>query len=531
MFIVNEDMSIYVTRGDIIFFGVTADENGGNYKFQPGDVVRIKVFEKKACENVAFQKDFPVTEETEMVEIFLSEEETKIGEVISKPTDYWYEVELNPYTNPQTIIGYDDEGPKIFKLYPEGKDIEPSTPSEEDIPVVDNELDLTSTRPVQNQAIARAITKLGSDVEKAIMLSMEAEETMSKVGVNYDLLWENTEPGNAISDNTNIKIGADILSNYDNFCITYKYMTTNAYDQYYVMLKNRHANDTEYVTGVPGGHLTTALVDFCSINGVAMPVRRLLMVTSDGESIYIGKCVCVSAAANDEKDYSNYLIPCKIYGVVQSGFVNQDITGLQEDINNLLNDVADLKYTPIDITKIANNVSTVEIGTVVNEVVVSWTLNKEPASQTLDGETVEVSARSKTLSNLSLGANRTFTLAVTDERDATDSASTTVSFVNGVYYGVVESDADIDSAKILTMTRKLQSSKGVTFTVDAGEAQQILYAIPTRYGTPNFNVGGFEGGFSLAKTFDFTNGSGYTESYDVWLSENTGLGSTTVKAT
>lgn len=168
MFIINEDKSIYITRGDVAFFSVkTETETGEAYIFQAGDVVRFKVFEKKACENVVLQKDFGIEAETEEVGIYLEEKDTKIGDVISKPVDYWYEVELNPYTDPQTIIGYDEDGAKIFKLFPEGnekEDDEPITP--EDIPVVDEALDLTSTRPVQNQAIARAILKI-NDVVKA----------------------------------------------------------------------------------------------------------------------------------------------------------------------------------------------------------------------------------------------------------------------------------------------------------------------------------------------------------------------------
>lgn len=120
MFQINDDLSIYVTRGDAVFLTVSAEEDGATYKFQPGDVVRIKVFEKKACENVVLQKDFPVVEETETVDLFLIKQETEIGEVISKPVDYWYEIELNPDTNPQTIIGYDEDGAKVFKLMPEG---------------------------------------------------------------------------------------------------------------------------------------------------------------------------------------------------------------------------------------------------------------------------------------------------------------------------------------------------------------------------------------------------------------------------
>ena len=124
MFVINADNSIFATRGDIVSFDVTAlDSTGANYTFQYGDTVRFKVFEKKACENVVLQKDFTVQAEAEKVEIVLTGQDTKFGEVISKPMDYWYEVELNPLVNPQTIIGYDEDGPKIFRLFPEGADL------------------------------------------------------------------------------------------------------------------------------------------------------------------------------------------------------------------------------------------------------------------------------------------------------------------------------------------------------------------------------------------------------------------------
>ena len=57
----------------------------------------------------------------ESVEIELTSDETRIGDYINKPVTYWYEIELNPNNNSTTIIGYDDDGPKQFKLYPEGK--------------------------------------------------------------------------------------------------------------------------------------------------------------------------------------------------------------------------------------------------------------------------------------------------------------------------------------------------------------------------------------------------------------------------
>ncbi len=200
----------------------------------------------------------------------------------------------------------------------------------------------------------------------------------------------------------------------------------------------------------------------------------------------------------------------------------------KDEVEDLIE--AAIAYVPIDITAIENNVSTVEMGRTVEAVTISWAINKEPASQTVNGEAVDVSARSKEITG-TFTENTKFTVAVVDEKKATDSASTSITFLNGVYYGVLDTGTDISdpSAVILSLTRKLQSSKAISFTVTAGDSESIVYALPTRYGTPSFAVGGFEGGFSNVGTVDFTNASGYTESYDIWASDNVGLGSTTVK--
>ena len=122
MFKINEDKSIYLTRGDHIQLTLMASDGDDAYTFRQGDLVRFKVFEKKNCENVVLQKDFRVESDTTEVVITLEEEDTKIGEEISKPKDYWYEIELNPGNDPQTIIGYDEDGAKVFRLFPEGGD-------------------------------------------------------------------------------------------------------------------------------------------------------------------------------------------------------------------------------------------------------------------------------------------------------------------------------------------------------------------------------------------------------------------------
>ena len=122
MFKINDDKTIHLTRGDVASFTLSAQNGSEAYTFVAGDVVRFKVFEKKACDKVVLQKDFATEAGSTSVAITLTDDETKIGEVISKPVDYWYEIELNPDIQSQTIIGYDEDGGKVLRLYPEGGD-------------------------------------------------------------------------------------------------------------------------------------------------------------------------------------------------------------------------------------------------------------------------------------------------------------------------------------------------------------------------------------------------------------------------
>lgn len=121
MFEIQKNNTICLTRGDIANIVVKANLQDGNpYTFNTGDVVRLLVYKRKKCHEVVLKKDVVIAEPSETATISLEKEDTRFGELISEPVDYWYEVELNPDTLPQTIIGYDSLGEKIFRLYPEG---------------------------------------------------------------------------------------------------------------------------------------------------------------------------------------------------------------------------------------------------------------------------------------------------------------------------------------------------------------------------------------------------------------------------
>lgn len=203
----------------------------------------------------------------------------------------------------------------------------------------------------------------------------------------------------------------------------------------------------------------------------------------------------------------------------------EDISYGDKTIKEVLDD---LLYKAIQITSFSNDVNTIEMGRTIDTVVLSWNYNKTPQTLTLDGAPIDVSLKSKTIENAAIKQNKTFTLKATDNRNAVSQKTTNITFFNGVYYGTSVAPELFDSAFVLKLTKSLQGGKGKTFTVNAAAGQNIFYAIPSRYGKPAFKVGGFDGGFSKASTIQFTNASGYTESYDVWKSDNTGLGNTTV---
>lgn len=126
MFIIDDDKTIHLTRGDVAVIEASAKngegENAEPHTFSAGDVIRLTVYERKHYDRIVLQKEATAEDGAQTVDISLSSNDTRIGELINKAVEYWYEIELNPDTMPQTLVGHDKNGPKLFMLYPEGAD-------------------------------------------------------------------------------------------------------------------------------------------------------------------------------------------------------------------------------------------------------------------------------------------------------------------------------------------------------------------------------------------------------------------------
>jgi hypothetical protein len=177
-----------------------------------------------------------------------------------------------------------------------------------------------------------------------------------------------------------------------------------------------------------------------------------------------------------------------------------------------------LEYKSMQINSFTAAPSVSEMGS-SQTITLAWTLNKTATSQNING--APVTGNTKQYTGVTTGT--TYTLNVSDGQTSA-SKSVSISFANRVYWG-----AAADLTTVTNLTSVLSNDAERTITVDAGTDEYIIYAIPARLGEVTFFVSGFEGGFEDGVEQILTNNSGYQETYKVYRSTNTNLGSTTVE--
>lgn len=158
---------------------------------------------------------------------------------------------------------------------------------------------------------------------------------------------------------------------------------------------------------------------------------------------------------------------------------------------------------------------TTELGAKVN-VVLSWNLSRPAASARVNG--INVSGQQYT--DINVTASKEYKLVVADEKGREVKATSNVTFLNHVYWGV-SSESNITETLVETLDdHVLSDSKARSITVDPIQ-QYIYYAYPKRLGAASFRQSGiYDGGFEDPATIRVINGSGYAEDYYVYRSTN-----------
>lgn len=119
--------------------------------------------------------------------------------------------------------------------------------------------------------------------------------------------------------------------------------------------------------------------------------------------------------------------------------------------------------------------STVEQGTVVSTVTVSWSTNKTPAAVTVDGVSVAVSDTSKQLTEQSITSDRTFVVVASDARKSV-TKSPGIRFLRYVYSKIGSPDAAPTTASECVKQADLATfgKNGADFTYTAGSCIWLL---------------------------------------------------------
>lgn len=198
----------------------------------------------------------------------------------------------------------------------------------------------------------------------------------------------------------------------------------------------------------------------------------------------------------------------------KDGVVPEEVN---ERIETLEEQMAELLYVPIAVDSFTHNAGNRENGEVVTSVLLSWKINKEPVSVKVDGEAVTAAKNGSVIIDGNYTANKTFTIAATDERGNTATKTATIGFYDGIYYGMAEEPGSLDSGFINGLEKILSSSKNRTVSVTGDEGKYFWYAYPAAMGTSIFNIGGFDYEYGY-ENISFTNKFGVVKNYIVYRS-------------
>ena len=242
-----------------------------------------------------------------------------------------------------------------------------------------------------------------------------------------------------------------------------------------------------------------------------------------------------------------------------------DDSSLQDKIDELTNEIIkmDELVNPLTIKSFTVNNTTnlnLEIGSSINTLNFNWFYNKNIASQRLYSEPLNINVSinpesfkynssdadlaeelrtkyySYTANNLNIKSmsQATFSikLSAVSLHGGTTEKSVNINFYNYIYYGAhISASAGLEIVPLIS--KKLAANKFTQITADGGTDKYIYILIPVRFGSIGFKdpITGFFGGFMFLQKINITNSSGYTEEYNVYRSDNPGLGKTTVEIT
>jgi hypothetical protein len=169
---------------------------------------------------------------------------------------------------------------------------------------------------------------------------------------------------------------------------------------------------------------------------------------------------------------------------------------------------------------------TYEKGMVIENVHLTWELNKIVTSQTIFPAIGKVDAelRSCNIENANISEDTTYTILVSDGRNAATS-ETQILFKQYIYWGS-SSSTDLDNQEIIIFSKEFESTDTNVVTFDCSGGKYFYIITPSKYSDDiTFKINGFVFSDMVESEILLTNASGYTSPYTIFRSNNIQTGS------
>lgn len=190
-------------------------------------------------------------------------------------------------------------------------------------------------------------------------------------------------------------------------------------------------------------------------------------------------------------------------------YENANYTTVQAALDALL-------YVAPKINSFTNNVGTREKGSSVASVTLAWSFNKAMSAASINQS---IGAIDPTSSSYAVDgpftSDTAWTLTANDGVNSTN-ASTSIAFRQKRYWGASSLDTLTDADILGLGGSEFATSFGKAVTYNCSGGKYPYFAYPASFGSPSgVTVGGLAFSDYTVATQDFTNASGYTESYHV----------------
>ena len=208
--------------------------------------------------------------------------------------------------------------------------------------------------------------------------------------------------------------------------------------------------------------------------------------------------------------------------------LNERFQNISDELTKINSQISDIIYEPIKIISFNSDKTILEKGQIINRIVLSWELNIQPLTQMIDGKVIDSNLREYVIED-TFSENTDFTLEVTDSKGNKDTKTITLKFLNKVCFGT-SNRVENDTTLITSLQNKVLSEEKIkNISLTANSNEYMVYCIPSDFGECHFYIFGFEDGFNKVATIIYTNEYGNDCEYDIYRSENVGLGTLNIE--